>query len=335
MRHLFEPRLVNDTFGDPVLYVDVRDERRALLFDLGDITALAPRKLMRLSHVFVTHAHMDHFSGFDHLLRVVLGRKSSLTLFGGPCFIARVEHKLRAYTWNVVDRYATALVVDVYEIGMEGLVQHARFSSRSGFVREPLPPSERDDDVLLEEATIRVRGRLVDHGIACLAFVLEEKARLNVDKDRILALALGVGPWLNEMKRAVLSGAPDAQRIEVGWHDKHGEHTSMRTVGELRDVVLDITPGQRIGYVTDLRYTEANVDILSQLMQGIDLLYIESVFMEKDKSHAERKNHLTGRQAGEIARRLGAKAVVPVHFSPRYAGRRAELIAEIDTAWRG
>ena len=96
-----------------------------------------------------------------------------------------------------------------------------------------------------------------------------------------------------------------------------------------------ITPGRRIGYVTDLRYTESNVDVLSQLMQGIDLLYIEGVFLEEDISHAERKSHLTGRQAGEIARRLGAKAIVPVHFSPRYAGRRAELIAEIHAAWRG
>ena len=75
MRGIFEPRLVNDAFGDPGLYVDFRDERRALLFDLGNITGLPPRKLMRLSHVFVTHTHMDHFAGFDHLLRVVLGRK--------------------------------------------------------------------------------------------------------------------------------------------------------------------------------------------------------------------------------------------------------------------
>ncbi len=43
MTHLFEPRLVNDDFGDPGLYVDFRDERRALLVDVGDISALAPR----------------------------------------------------------------------------------------------------------------------------------------------------------------------------------------------------------------------------------------------------------------------------------------------------
>src|SRR5206468_6790691 len=83
MHTLFEPRLVNDAFGDPGLYVDFRDERRALLFDLGDITTLPPRKLMRLSHVFVTHTHMDHFSGFDHLLRVVLGRKENVIVLGG------------------------------------------------------------------------------------------------------------------------------------------------------------------------------------------------------------------------------------------------------------
>jgi ribonuclease Z len=43
MHHLFESRLVNDQLGDPGLYVDLRDERRALLFDLGDIAVLPPR----------------------------------------------------------------------------------------------------------------------------------------------------------------------------------------------------------------------------------------------------------------------------------------------------
>src|SRR5258706_13168793 len=98
MRRLSEPRLVNDAFGDPGLYVDFHDERRALLFDLGDITVLPPRKLMRLSHVFVTHTHMDHFSGFDHLLRVVLGRKAAIALFVGPGFMPNGKPKFRPLT---------------------------------------------------------------------------------------------------------------------------------------------------------------------------------------------------------------------------------------------
>ncbi|HET9025382.1 MAG TPA: ribonuclease Z, partial [Burkholderiaceae bacterium] len=109
MRPLFEPGLLNDSFGDPGLYVDFRDERRALLFDFGDVGRLPPRKLLRLSHVFVSHTHMDHFAGFDQWLRVVLGRKDRVVLTGGPEFIDRVEHKLAAYTWNVVHRYEVPL----------------------------------------------------------------------------------------------------------------------------------------------------------------------------------------------------------------------------------
>ena len=158
MRFLFEPCLVNDAFGDPGLYIDFRDERRALLFDLGDITALPPRKLMRLSHIFVTHAHMDHFSGFDHLLRIVLGRKAGVMLFGGPGFVAQVEHKLRAYSWNVVHRYEVEFAIEVRELGTDGHGLRARFSSRTGFERMACEELEVAGDVLHEEPVFRVRG---------------------------------------------------------------------------------------------------------------------------------------------------------------------------------
>ena len=75
-------------------------ERRALLFDIGDITVLAPRQLLRVSHVFGSHTHMDHFAGFDHLLRLLLGRDKTVALYGPSGFIDRVEHKLKAYTWK-------------------------------------------------------------------------------------------------------------------------------------------------------------------------------------------------------------------------------------------
>jgi ribonuclease Z len=335
MHHLFEPRLVNETFGDPGLYVDFRDERRALLFDLGDITVLPPRKLMRLSHVFVTHTHMDHFSGFDHLLRVVLGRKAAIRLLGGPGFISSVEHKLRAYTWNVVHRYEIDLALDVSEIGTDGRALRAHFGSRSAFAREALAPIDPVGDVLHDEMTFRLRGRFVDHDVPCLAFAIEEKAHLKVDKERLTALGLGTGPWLRELKHAVLSGAADTMPIELTWRDASGTHATTRAVAELRDVILDVVPGRRVGYVTDLRYTEANVQALTGLLADVDVLFIESVFLDCDHAQAARKNHLTARQAGLIARHVGAKAVVPFHFSPRYDGRAAELAAEVQAAWSG
>ncbi len=357
MRQFFEARLVNAPFGDPGLHVDFRDQRRALLFDLGDIGVLPPRKLLRVSHAFVTHSHMDHFFGFDQFVRVVLGRKPGVVLFGGPGFIDQVEHKLHAYTWNVVHRYAE-LAIDVREIGTQGHAQRARFSSRAGFARESCAALELNGDTLLDETLFRVRGRFVDHGTPCLAFAIEEKAHVNVAKDRLAALGVSTGAWLRELKHAVLTGAPDSTPIPVQWRDARGEHQMTRPLGELRDVVLNVGAGLRVGYVTDLRFTEANVEALAQLLiapragparpvprggsskvaephlleGGVDRLFIESVFLNADLDHAARKNHLTARQAGEIARRVGAKAVVPFHFSPRYAGREAELIAEVNAA---
>jgi ribonuclease Z len=335
MHHLFDARLVNDPFGDPGLLVDFRDERRTLLFDLGDLGALPPRHLMRLSHVFVSHTHMDHFAGFDGLLRVVLGRKDGLALFGGPGFIDQVEHKLRAYTWNVVHRYAVPLVLDVHEVGTDHRLQRARFTSRTDFVREAAAPGACAGDVLLDEPLFRVRARFVDHEMPCLAFALEEKARARVAKDRLDALGVSTGAWLRELKLAVLSAAPAHTPIRLRWCDRAGEHEMTRTVGELAAVILDMAPGQRIGYVTDLRFTESNRRTLQSLLAGVDQLFIESVFLEADRAHAERKNHLTARQAGQIAHELGVRAVTSFHVSPRYRQRVAEVEAELRAAWAG
>ena len=128
MRPIVHCQLINGPLGDPVMYCEIMFERRALLFDIGDITVLAPRQLLRVSHVFVSHTHMDHFAGFDHLLRLLLGRDKTVALYGPSGFIDRVEHKLKAYTWNVVRSYAGNLVLEAYEVQDNGIVHCARFS---------------------------------------------------------------------------------------------------------------------------------------------------------------------------------------------------------------
>ncbi|MDH4081456.1 MAG: hypothetical protein OEU68_16750, partial [Nitrospira sp.] len=105
MNPSFSSYLVNDVFGDPGLYVEVRWSRRALLFDLGHNDGLGPTRLLKAGEIFISHTHMDHFIGFDTLLRVALGRGKTLTLFGPPGLIDNVQGKLRGYTWNLVDGY--------------------------------------------------------------------------------------------------------------------------------------------------------------------------------------------------------------------------------------
>jgi ribonuclease Z len=343
MRTTLDVRLVDSTGFEPGLVADVRDERRALLVDLGpSIEALAPRVLLRVTHAFVTHTHMDHFAGFDHLLALGLGRVRRLVLWGGPGFVDQVEHKLRAYTWNVVHRYDVPLTIEAHALGLDGRRTHACFESVQAFARgaldAPLVPGgavdAADDDVLLDEPLFRVRARIVDHEMPVLAFALEEKAQVRVAVDRIAAMGLTTGAWLRTLKQAVLSGAPDATPVALAWHDREGDHVASRSVGELKPLVLDTVDGRRIGYVTDLRYTAGNVAQLERLLADCDLLHIESVFADADRDQALRKNHLTTRQAGTIARHVRAKRVVPFHHSPRYRGREADLRAEVEAAWK-
>ena len=111
MRPSFLPRLINGPFDDPGLFIPLAHSRRAFMFDLGDLGALSPGDLLKVSHVFVTHTHMDHFIGFDQILRLLLGRDKELVLFGPHGFIDQVAAKLNAYTWNLVHNYEEGRVI--------------------------------------------------------------------------------------------------------------------------------------------------------------------------------------------------------------------------------
>jgi ribonuclease Z len=332
---MFHAELINRAFGDPGVYLDLKFERRALLFDIGDIGALAVRKLLRVSDIFVSHTHMDHFSGFDHLLRVCLGRDSGVSLYGPPGFIAQLEHKLAAYTWNLVQNYQTDFIIIAHEIDCGGRVRRARFRSRGRFERESVPDTVADAGVLLRTPLFRVRtAPLEHHDITSLAFAFEEAVHINVWKTRLQELQLPTGPWLTELKRSVRAGAPDDTPIRVHWRTRDGSYDRTFALGQLREDVLEFLPGQKVCYVTDVADNDRNRTALAVFLRGADLLFIEAVFLDADRIHAEHKAHLTARAAGEIARAAEVKAAVPFHFSPRYLGREQELRQEFAHAWR-
>ncbi len=332
MRPRFHPRLVNDPLGDPGLYVPLAFEKRALLFDLGRIDALSSRDILRISHVFVTHTHMDHFCGLDQLLRLSLGRAKTLCLFGPEGFLANVEGKLAAYTWNLVSTYRDSLKLVVTEVRRHERVCQT-YDCRNGFRPQQPVCHAPAGGPLLEEPSLQVDTTILDHGIPCLGFSLKENFHINIIKEELRAMGLATGLWLQTFKKALFEEAPADRLIEAPHRDRPGQ-TAAYPLGKLAARIARITPGQKIAYITDVAFHESNARRIRELARDADHLFIESAFLDEDHAAAHQKKHLTAGQAGELAARAGVKRITVFHFSPRYEGQTRTLQEQARRAFR-
>jgi ribonuclease Z len=332
---MFTSYLINDPFDDPGVYVELRYKKEALLFDLGDLRSLMPRKILKISHIFVSHTHMDHFIGFDHLLRICLGRDIHISLFGPPGFIKNVESKIGAYTWNLVENYTNDFVLLVTEVHEQGKTTK-RYHCQNAFQPETVTGDETVDGTLVNRKDFTVKGAFLDHKIPSLAYALEETKHLNIKKNALEELGLPVGPWLTELKNSILHGKPDETSVIIRWKEKNGDLFEKHyTLGTLKDAIVKVTPGKKMTYIADAVYSAENARKILELAQGSDIMFIEAPFLEKDAETALRKYHLTAYQAGNLARKAGVKNVSLFHFSPKYKGSEHLLIEEAMGAFAG
>jgi ribonuclease Z len=328
MRPTFLPRLINDPFDDPGVFLPFIFEKRAFLFDPGDIHALSARDILKISHVFVSHTHMDHFADFDRLLRLLLGRGKTLYLFGPGGFLENLAGKLAGYTWNLTESYRYPLILEATEVSKKGFIRR-RFSCSSGFRGRENPREEPFSEKLVDLPDLKVTTAILKHRIPCLGFAVEERFHINIIKEKLLKLGLEPGPWLQEFK-AKLYGSydPDSEYVVT-----QGAVSRTFRMGDLARRIALFSNGQKVGYITDVAYTPANVDKIVALVKGADQLFIEAVFLEKDRCQAEQKAHLTARQAGHIAALAKVKNFSIFHFSPRYTGQGHLLEEEARAAF--
>jgi len=295
----------------------MRWQGRSILIDLGRIDRTPAAVLLPIEAVFVSHAHMDHFMGFDQLLRLFLARDAVLRLYGPAGIAECVAGKLAGYTWNLTDEYRFA--VEVTEIGERELVRWS-FAAAERFARRALGADPHDGTVFADRV-FAVEAAPLDHKIVSMAYAVTERTHLNVRADALDALGVRAGPWLNVLKNAVRAGADPDTPIEIAPGDR-------RALGTLRDTLLIETAGQKIAYVVDTLFSPANAARIVRLARGADLFYCESPFLDEDIDQATRRYHLTARQAGALARAAGVQRLAVFHFSPRYEGRYGELAAE-------
>lgn len=329
LKPLLHAQLLNGPLGDPALFVEVLWERRALLFDLGELGGVRPSKLMKVSHAFISHTHIDHFIGFDSLLRLMLNREKILKIFGPPGFLANIQGKLAGYTWNLTAEYPFS--VQAAEVHPD------RIFTRVFHCQERFVPGEgKEEDfqgILEEDSQIQIRATHLDHLIPCLGFALQERFHINVHKEGLARMGLPVGPWLKEMKEAIWRGEGDDFCLGVPLKRK-GRNEKEMALGELKKSAT-FTPGQKIAYVSDCQFNEENRQKIISLAEKADLFFCEAAFLDKDRKRAEERAHLTARQAGELAREAKVKNLQIFHFSPRYEKQADRLYREAEEAFQG
>ncbi|MFM9057492.1 MAG: ribonuclease Z [Bacteroidota bacterium] len=174
----FEVTILGSSSATPVYdrhptsqYLIFRD--RHFLIDCGEGTQMQLLKYKiryhRISHIFISHLHGDHYLGLMGLLSTfhLQGRNTDLHLFGQQELMDMLEMHFR--------------------IGQTKLRYNLIFH----------PTRHYTPEVILEDEEISVRTVVLDHRIPCTGFVFEEKPRprkLRVEKLNQLGVPITAYP---------------------------------------------------------------------------------------------------------------------------------------------
>jgi ribonuclease Z len=312
--------LVNGIFGDPLLHVRLRQQRRSLLFDLGEGVRLPARIAHQVTDVFISHAHIDHIGGFMMLLRSRIGKLPACRLYGPPGLAQHIEGFLQGILWDRVAERAPCF--EVAELHADRLLRFRLKAGKGACVQ--FDEVKLIAGVILQDTGFRIRAQLLDHHTPVLAYAFEPTMEINIRKDSLQARGLKPGPWLAELKKFLLTGN-DTAVITLP------DGTVARVADVAADLVL-IKPGKKLVYATDLADTPGNRQHLQAFARYAHTFFCEACFIEADAEQAARTGHLTTRACGEIAMAAEVARLVPFHFSQRYTDKLQQVYGEVFSA---
>lgn len=193
---------------------------------------------------------------------------------------------------------------------VENLLDASAYRRQGSIELQPIA-----DDGVVPAATGRprpgftLRAQRLDHTIDAVGYRLDEPDGRRMNPDLLARHGLA-GPVVGQLQR-------DGVVTEGG-----------RTV--TLEEVSGPRPGQSFAFVMDTRLCDA----VQELADGVDLLVVESTFLDRDLDQAERWGHLTAFQAAKVAADCGVRHLVLTHFSQRYTDA-AEFEREARTVFDG
>ncbi|MEU4829641.1 ribonuclease Z [Streptosporangium sp. NPDC023615] len=158
-------------------------------------------------------------------------------------------------------------------------------------------------------APFTLTARRLDHPVEAYGYRLAEPDGVTMLPAALAARGVR-GPDIRRLQRDGRVTAPDGRTVTL-------EECSVPR------------PGQKAAFVMDTRLC----DPVLELADGVDLLVIESTFLDEDAVLARDHGHLTAVQAGRVASEADVRRLVLTHFSERYRtedeGRFAEQAASV------
>jgi ribonuclease Z len=156
-------------------------------------------------------------------------------------------------------------------------------------------PSE-GEGYIYDSDKISVRAIPLKHRTPAFGYLFREKSKpLNVIKEQIEKHGLGI-----------------ADVVKV----KRGENFTTQSGELIPNSRLTLPPYHKrsYAYISDTVYDPG----LVEKVKGVDLLFHEATFAEKDKKLAAQTLHSTASQAASIAKEAGVSQLLIGHFSTRY-----------------
>lgn len=322
-----QPTFFAGLLDDPLLFLRIRPLGRSLLFDCGQLQHVAKRTLKSIDAVFISHAHMDHFMGFDQVLRSTLITGRTLDVFG-PCGLGeRMRHKLASYDWNLAEDFWCTIRVN--EILPEHIVRW-EFPGPDSFRCRPLEPIRRSGKEIFRNRFVHVEAEPVDHKIPSLMFRIRERHAFAVDADKIRQVGLQPGSWLGELKRLFYEQRLEGTGLQIPDTSVNDEEKpSFTDAAELYQAISRPNTPASIGYLSDVGFTTANAAKISQFLRGVTLLVSECTFFRNEVERARASFHLTTADLNHLLSELRPQFVLPMHVSKTYSSRLCEIYDEI------
>jgi ribonuclease Z len=163
----------------------------------------------------------------------------------------------------------------------------------------------RTSAVIYDDRSLKVTTIPLIHRISCAGFLFEEKQTAAHIIPEMIAFHQIPVKQIADIKAGADYVSPEGKTIP----NKHLTRPSESP--------------KRYAYCSDTAYNEKIIP----LIEGVDLLFHESTFMEEDVLKAQKTFHSTAKQAATIAQMAKVKELMVGHYSARY-NKVEPLLAE-------